>query len=258
MNFWKLIVEKFSQMPKWVQVVTWFVMLALIVYLYISPRFINGQIVVAMDNGGTIEYRGATLRTYIEGRVLKYQANEEGFWSIPVVSRLPQTIRLQVYHEDAHAWYDVNIDKGTVWANSMGKSEIRLLVKNNPPKVETQITRLARDRSQQQDIFTALADIVESAWAADNIPQQSSLSKDKISQKLSSILAKATGRIQSGASANFALTGKEAPAYSQKLMIIDSAEKEFKVKIPDEEWRTMSTSGDLADYIYKVQQKTRR
>ena len=102
-----LISKKFSEMPLWVQIITYFVLLALYVYLFLCPRFVNGQMVVKTGHGGLIPYRGVDLQISVEGRVLKFKTNESGYWSIPVVSMLPDSIRLQVYQRGRHPiWAD--------------------------------------------------------------------------------------------------------------------------------------------------------
>jgi hypothetical protein len=257
MDFLKFFTEAFSKMPKWVRVFTWLVLLILVVYLYVTPRFINGQMVAKLENGGTIEYRGATLRTSIEGRVLKFKTNEDGFWSVPLVSRLPfQPVRLQVYHEDAKAWYDVELAGKTVWSAGFETKEIRLEIKNNPPAVE--LTVVASNASGIGFLQTVLRVIIGSpvsAWAQPAPVGQLHVSKTETIHKLNTIIAGVTGRVPSAIGSGFRLTGQDAPSYSNKLRIIDEAEKEFKIKIPDEEWQAMSTAGELADYIYKAQQK---
>ncbi len=257
MDFLKFFTEAFAKMPKWVRVVTWFVLLILAIYLYVTPRFINGQIVVKQENGGTIEYRGATLRTHVEGRVLKFKTNEDGFWSVPVVSRLPyHSVHLQVYHEDAKSWYDVEIDGKTVWGAGFGTKEIRLEIKNNPPSVEQMVVASsASGTGFVQAALRVLSGFMEPAWAQQTPAGQSQPDKKEITRKLNAIIARATGKRSSAIGPGFRLTGRGAPSYSQKLRIINEAEKEFKIKIPDEEWRTISTSGELAEYIYEALKK---
>ncbi len=257
MDFLKFFTEAFSKMPKWVRVITWFVLLIFAVYLYVTPRFINGQMVARQENGGTIEYRGATLRTHVEGRVLKFKTNEDGFWSVPVVSRLPyHGVHLQVYHEDAKAWYDVEIDGKTVWGAGFGTKEIRLEIKNDPPSVEqTVIASNSFGVGFVQAALRAIFGSTEPAWAQQRSAGQSQTSKSEITRKLNAIIIRATGKRSSAIGPGFRLTGKGAPSYSQKLRIINEAEKEFKIKIPDEEWKTISTSGELAEYIYEALKK---
>lgn len=257
MDYWKFFIEAFSKMPSWVRVVTWFALLFLVVYLYVSPRFINGQMVVLLDNGGTVEYRGATLRTQVEGRGLKFKTNEDGYWSVPVVSRMPfQAIHLQVYHEDAKAWYDVDIDGATVWSSVLGAKEIRLQVSSNPPSVkQTVLAQRGRLHGLAQAVMRAAGSV---AWAQQPEAEEAKAGKKQIASRLSAIIAKEAGAERSKAGPEYRLTGKGAPSYPQKLSIIKATEKEFSVKMPDEAWQAMSTAGDLAEYVYQEKQKTRR
>jgi hypothetical protein len=256
MGLLRFFTDTFRKMPKWVRVTTWFALLILSFYLYVTPRFINGQMVAVLPNGGTIEYRGATLRTHIEGRVLKFKTNEDGYWSVPLVSRLPlHKVRLQVYHEDARAWYDVEIDGKTVWNAGMGLGEIRLEVKNDPPSVKH--TVIAGSAGFPQAVFGALARSGAPAWAGQTSPGPAQAGKTEIARKLYAIIAEAAGKARSSVGPAFRLTGRDAPAYAQKLRIISETEHAFDIKIPDEEWRAMSTAGDLADFIYRELEKGR-
>lgn len=255
MDYWKFFTEAFSKMPAWVRIATWFTLLILVVYLYISPRFINGQMVVRLDNGGTVDYSGATLRTHVEGRVFKFKTDDDGYWSVPVVSRMPyHGIHMQVYHEDAKRWYDVDIDGETVWSAGFGAREIRLEVMANPPSVRK--TDIAQRNAIGVFAKTVMRFISGSiAWAQQTTAEEAKADKKQIAGRLSSIIAKETGVERSKTGPVFRLTGKAAPSTPQKLSIIKETEKEFSVKIPDETWRAMSTAGELADFVYQEKQK---
>ena len=83
--------------------------------LLLAPRFINGQIVAKTKSGGIIPYRGTEMQVRQEGRTLKYQSNEDGYWSIPIVSRFPELVRIQVYNQDESAWFETKIEAVDVW-----------------------------------------------------------------------------------------------------------------------------------------------
>ena len=128
----------FLQLPKSARVVVYFLMLFAFLYLLFVPRFINGQIVAKTNSGGIVPYRGVEIQTRLDGRTLKYQTNEDGYWSIPIVSRFPEAVRLQVYHQDEHAWYETTIEAVHVW-KKIWNNEFRVTILSNPSglKVES-------------------------------------------------------------------------------------------------------------------------
>lgn len=108
-----LITSKFGSMPKAVQVFTYLIFVCLVVYLYLSPRVITGQIVATTENGGFVPYRGIQIQTHVQGHLLKFRTNEFGYWTIPLVNRLPDDVTIQVFHEDDKSWVPVTLKGGT-------------------------------------------------------------------------------------------------------------------------------------------------
>ena len=123
--FEKFLFVNFKNMPAWVRVLTYLVFLLLFVYLMLVPRFINGQLVVRDSaSGGFIPYRGAELQMAVEGHDYKFKANEGGYWSIPVVSKLPTNLELQVFHSDLGQWFPVTFSAARIWQGGAQRIEI--------------------------------------------------------------------------------------------------------------------------------------
>lgn len=255
MVMFKFISENFSKMPKWVQVVTWFVMLFLTVYLYISPRFINGHSVMQLPNGGSLDYRGAILRTHIAGRVLKYKTNEDGYWSVPVVSRLPQSMTLELYHEDKHAWFEVRLDAQSIWMNNLGMNIVKLVVGNDdqePVKLEL-VSQLGEFNNTAMKYASAITSFVVPVAHAD--PEASAaiaIRKKEVAENLKVIMADVLNKEPHEIKLEQKLSGRDAPSYMQRLQIIQQTEQKFNIKVQDEEWRNMSTASELVDHISEI------
>lgn len=248
------ITRNFSGMPKWVRVLTFLIFVALTVYLYLCPRFVNGQIVAKNTTGGFICYRGVDLQVSIEGRLLKFKTNESGYFSVPIVSRLPERLRLQVYHEDNNEWYEVIIEAAQIWRNS----DIRIEIMNKPPYIRFE---------QLSDSLTGLGKIERSslfaitfgiAFAGElKIPQEvyskssENVNRNSIAQKTYNVISNVTGRNPSSLDENYRLSGENAPSYVERIQIIEGLEHELGVRIPDEHWQALKTAGELIDYGYK-------
>lgn len=255
MEMFKFISTNFSKMPKWVQVISWFIMLFLTVYLYISPRFINGHTVIQLPNGGALDYRGAILRTHIAGRVLKYKTNEDGYWSVPVVSRIPQSMTLELYHEDKHAWFEVKLDAQSIWMNNLGMNLVKIVVGNDnqePVKLEL-ASQLDEFNDAVMQYASAMISLVVPAAHADTdaseVTATNAMSKQEVINNIKVIMADVLNTKPADISLQHNLVGKSAPSYFEKLQIIQRSEQMFNIKLQDEEWRLMATVGELSDYI---------
>jgi len=243
MNPFSWFAGNLLKMPKWVQVITWFVMLFLTCYLYIAPRFVNGHAVIRTEDGGVLDYRGATLRTHIEGRVLKFKSNEDGYWSVPVVSHMPQDMRLELYHEDKGAWFEVRIGSGDIWKNAFGAAEVRMIVNDGDQPVRVELVRSGSGGLLAR-IARGIASVISTPVYA-----QSRFDRAVIVQQTIAATAAAVKRKPSQVTVNYRLSGKNAPTYVQKLKIIGTLEKKFDIVIPDEKWRQMEKVDDLVKYI---------
>jgi acyl carrier protein len=246
MNPFQWFLDNLAKMPKWVQVTTWFLLLVLTFYFYLAPRFVNGHAVVQLMEGGFIDYRGATIRTHVEGRVFKFKSNEDGYWSVPVVSRMPQDLRLEIYHEDKKAWYEARVAASTVWKSAFGTTDVKLVLDSGDKPVTIVVTEAS---SAVNRFVTALLSAFEGTAHA-----QGHLTMERIGIRTRELTAGLLSRIPQDVPADLKLAGTVELTYTQKIQIIHAVEEEFKIQIPDEEWRQMPTLADLADYVFKHQQ----
>jgi len=257
-SIWNFLVGKFSKMPPWVQILSYLVVLALCVYLYLVPRFANGQIVAVKKSGGFIPYRGIDLQTHVEGRILKFRTNEAGYWSIPVVSRLPTSIRLQVFHEDDKCWHPVELSWAALWSK-----EFRIEVKNDPPEMILNVVSLKPFQSLKTLIASVFLEFLPNNIQAAELklptkilsptmrPVTSAGTESEIRVKVSATVGKVIGKAANRVTPSFAFNGKGAPTYIQRIQIVEHLERDFNLKIPDEHWRALKSVGELADYVYK-------
>jgi len=233
------LADKFTQMPLAVRVFTYLLVLLLFAYLLLLPRFINGEVVFKTKSGGYIPYRGADIKTLVDGRALKFKTNQDGVWSIPIVSRLPKSISVWVYLEDESAWFELNLKPTDFWLQDL----VRVQVIPDPPS-------LSIASSNKNSGLTS------SAWAnhfyltsSTNDVRGPSGTGDTLSSKVYSVISNVTDTNLKLVDRNFVLIGKTRPNYVQRIQIIAELEKHFDLRIPDEEWKYFSTAGQLVDYI---------
>lgn len=253
-NIARVLQTAYSKLPPWAQIAVFFALLGFSFYLYIAPRFVNGQIVADVGDGGFIPYRGAELQTHIEGRLLKFRSSEDGYWSVPVISRLPTAIRISVKHEDRGTWHEVVLNASQIWT-----SDVRIWVDEKPPYVRSEVLA-----SPNRKIFVSwLESIFENflpaaANAADfRLPSAAmGTSVDGFSQKellsmVAQTISQVTGKGASEIATQFPWGYSSGPTYTQRIRIVSSLERQLKMEIPDDHWRAMRTVGELVDYLVK-------
>lgn len=240
------LVDKFFRMPKKVRVITYYVFLFLYVYLILVPKFMNGQLVAKTETGGLIPYRGVDLQTYIEGRVLKYKSNEDGFWSIPIISLLPHPVRIQVYHEDEGVWFPVDFSRMDFWKFWLQDS-FQFVITNNPPGVNLAELSTWVEPSQAEASVAILRrrrlETINPTDTLDNKVIQNI--QEQVFQVVSEVLKIPPQDLK----LDFRLVGDSGPTYIQRIQIVEKLEKTLEVKIPDEHWRSFYTIGELIKYL---------
>lgn len=249
---WQLLRDKFDQMPAWVQISTYLILLILCIYLYLIPRFANGQIIAKTPNGGLVPYRGVDIRTYVEGRVLKFKSDEDGYWSVPLVSRIPESLLMQVYHEDDSAWHEVNLVAPELWLK-----DFRIVIKNSPPSIDVELVKsdvMNKFVYSFKSIFSEA--LSQSAQAAELVVPEELQGKKlnveetkKIGDTIRSAVSNATGKDPTAISPDDKLRGAGAPSYVQRIQIIDQVERQMNIRIPDEHWRELNTVEELNQYV---------
>lgn len=248
----KFLFGNFAKMPPAVRVITYFFVLLLWAYLLLIPRFINGQLVVESKSGGLKPYRGGLLQMHVDGRVLKFKVNEEGYWSVPNISLLPHTVRLEVLHIDADEWFPVRLQWHELWTHGT----LDIAVVTEPPSVKR--LRVASPPPMALALRW-LAPRPPAAAEAGELKLPPSLSTQTlapaamkaIEAEVVTTVARVTGRNPRTVTPKLPLSGPSAPRYSERIEIIERLERTFSITIPDEHWNYLNTVGELVDYIQK-------
>ncbi|HKU46376.1 MAG TPA: acyl carrier protein [Burkholderiales bacterium] len=253
----KFIFDNFRGMPKWVRVSTYLLMVLLFSYLLLLPRFIDGQLVgVDSSTNGFVPYRGVELQMQVDGRDYKFKSNQNGYWSVPIVSRLPGPVELQVYHEDKAQWFLVTFAATDVWKGSAHRVEIS----SSQPFVKLVAASGASDGSLFAFGEKLLGSVISNANAflvlnapinVDGGGGALTVSDIKVVENdVTAAMANALGR---PVNPDFALKGPAGLTYVQRIQVIQQLEKKYGFSIPDEHWRSMSKGSDLVDYLHKRQ-----
>ncbi len=252
----KFLFQQFPKMPQPVRVVTYLVMLFLFSYLLLIPKFIDGHLKIFIPTEGkTKDYRGATLRTAIEGRMYKYTTNEDGYWSIPVVSKLPSSVMFEVYDKDRDEWHKVELSVLQIWK----QAQFEIVLDDKSPFIhiaahdacDFSIPRLSYAMDYLSSFFANQA-FAGTLALPSGIPSSLSTKENKdVQEKVFAIIGKVMNRQRGEISMNSPMSGKGAPTYREKISIIGELEQTFSMMIPDEHWQYFETVGQLTDYIEK-------
>lgn len=255
----KLLFDKFSQMPAWVRVLTYLVLLTVFIYLVLLPRFVDGQLVVRdPSSGGLLPYRGADLQVHVDGRSYKFRSNEEGYFSIPIIGRLPEAIEVKVLHVDRGFWFPIRFSVTELWTKKNHSIEIL----DDKPFVRLVGSETARSFVEPGN-QPLLAWLLPSAHAqvlhlppslrpaATELPAPE---RERIQNEVEQTYAKVSGKSQANVQPGARLTGSEGLGYTQRIQLITAVERKFNLKIEDEHWQAMTSVEQLSDYVVKRKQ----
>lgn len=305
MDVLEFLLGRFRFMPPWLRNVTYITLLLVCVYLILGPRLITGQVVARTEGGGFVPYRGVAIQTLVSGHVLRFTTNEFGYWAIPVVNRLPSSIKLQMFHEDDGSWFPIKINYSDIWLN-----DFRLVVANEAPLVQLEIVDRRPWNSfgfkvlatlGEQLVRPAAAGIVLQCTGDDcapttipttiegenvppppppasgekvlpalprvvvptlpdvrsgtaPIPAAAGDAPDEVPEPILNsvreLVAKAIGANVSEVSPSFPFSAAGRLDYIKRIQVIESVEQHYNLKIPDKHWRSLSTVGELAEYLY--------
>ena len=256
MGLLKIIENGFSSLPTPARVTAYFLILALIAFLMVAPRYITGQVVAETRNGGYVPYRGVDLQTRIGGPTMKYKTNGDGDWAIPVVSSIPGgTITVQVFHEDAGSWFDVPISWADTWRALRGES-FRITIKNDPPNVA-----IAAAENTQNHFFEKITNaIIPVATAAklllpnevvEHAAVPSNGNKEEIEKSVIDAYREVLGKPAIQPTLDWKINKQSELTYIDRIQLVENLEKKYDLIIPDEHWQSMTTLSELADYLFK-------
>ncbi len=253
-NIWDFMIKTFGKMPQWVQVSTYFALLLLCIYLYLVPSFANGQLVAVTEAGGRVPYRGIDMSVHVGGRNLKFKTNEAGYWSIPVVSRLPEQIRVNIYHEDQHAWFPVVLDWTKLW-----RGDFEIKISDKEPYFEVELVENADNVGGNRNGYSDKGLVLmRAAYGAGLIVPSAVLQRaqngsleGEIREEIYKTVSKSMNRTSNQVNDSTPFSGSGGPSYVQRIQAIEELERTFSIQIPDEHWRSIDTVGGLIDYVYK-------
>ena len=253
----KFISEKFNQMPLPVRVFTYMFILFLFAYLLLVPRFINGELVYKTESGGTIPYRGGDIQMYVEGRMLKFKANEDGCWSVPIVSRIPKSISIKFHHVDANAWYPVKFNPQDFWLDNSfivevvdNPPQVSLLAANKQlPSISSMLAKLGQIFMKQTS--TAIAGELGLPPGLNHEAGNRNRERDHIHHEIIKFVSNYTGKDLAEITKDFRISSGSGLKYIQRIQRVLDVEKKFQLKIPDEHWNYINTVAELVDYIFK-------
>lgn len=249
--------KNFGKLPKWARVTSYFVMLLLFVYMSLAPRFINGQVVAMKKSGGTVPYRGVDLQIRMDGRTMKFQTNEDGYWSIPLASRLPESVRLKVYHQDESAWFEATIETMDIW-KKIWSNEFRVTVSSEEPRLKIELVARTEHsilkgivRLANALIATASAELFLPATIKPEVVRDVAKEKKSVDSEILQAYVKAAGTSAPDNLAAVPIVGKSGLSYVERIDMISGIEAKLDIKIPDQHWKSFRTLGEISDYVIK-------
>ena len=257
MPFGNLLQNKFDSMPYAVKVLTYLILLALTVYLYLAPRFVTGQIVARTDDGGFVPYRGAAIQTRVAGHVLKFTSNEDGYWAIPIVDRKPGGLTLNVFHEDKRSWFEVSVGAMDVWIEDIrivvleNKPFFNLEVVEAKPAGDTWLAGIVPTDSGWLFAGSAQAGVLE--YGKDQVyeldPKAEQAFRAQVFEEVRKVISGVTKGSMADLKIDTRLDREHGFGYVQRIQVVKKLESAYDITIYDEHWREFRTIGDLTDYI---------
>ena len=282
----RFLFDNFKSMPAWVRVFTYIFVLFLSAYLLLAPRFINGTVEFPAASGTFKPYRGADLRVHVEGRTLKFTAGEDGYWSIPLVSRLPHTVTVELHLPDQDTWARVLIKPSAIWEHELKSESFKLLVNPNASNTEAPVTivegRPGNDQGgfaganffgmlrpslvwaggivlpqgQSSPSMASPPPMASSPPKAFKAEPRSESKREPASAETDEVLKNEVFKIVSeivprplDQVSNDTPLGFPTISYFRRIEIVSALESRNNMRIPDEHWKNLKTVGELVQYI---------
>jgi hypothetical protein len=247
---WENIVMKsLGAMPLWVRIAAFFVALFVSVYLSLIPQFVNGYVYFKDGLGGKRAYRGGEILVSVGGHDYKYIANENGYFSVPMISKLPQSLRLGFVHKDTGGRYDVTVPFTKVTT----AAQLDFEVKTDPPSV---VFATARLRLELVPRMIAWASGAAAASAGELLlprgvaPIEKPEAK-KVKTEVQGIVGREAKKPLGSLSEKTELTSTNGFPYTVKIRIVEAIEKKYGFRIPDDHWQSFRSVGEVIDYTQK-------
>lgn len=252
-----MLVGKFASLPIWARLITYFVMLALYVYLTLTPSFIWGECLIQEADGSVTPFRGGGVHCIIEGRTIKGQINEEGVWSVPVVSKLPSAI--EVYFLSERRQYPLTF-KTSIWSQTKHK----VYFHENP-------TGFSIAEVQSSSPLHLLAEFFQGVLRSLSVPEAFAQKKPVVKKtpvpfkkmtapKMAVIADPIADRVRITIARNLGVDASQiTPTTSllrgaditqlKRIRLVTDLQKEFDVRITDEEWNLAYTTADATELV---------
>jgi acyl carrier protein len=246
-EFLKALIDK---VPVPVRVVAFLVVLMASVYLTLLPQFVNGYVYFKDGNGGKRAYRGGEIVVSVDGHVYKYLINEDGYFSVPMISKLPKDIRLGFIHQDTGGRFDILVPFKRV----ASLEELHFEVNSAPPSFN-----LLAARPTGRDAVLAFLEKwtgVSGAFAAElRLPEGanpiSTAQAGEIRKDVLTIVSRESAKPMDQLRPSTEFTWGNGFPYITKIRIVDSLEAKYHFQIPDSHWQAFRTVDDVVDYTQK-------
>ena len=217
-------------------------------YLTLIPQFINGYVYVKDDVGGMWAYRGGEILVSVGGRDYKYIANENGYFSVPMISKLPQSLRLGFVHKDTGGRYDVIVP----FTKITTANQLDFEVKTHPPTIVLAAVGQPHliPRMVTLTLGATPANAGELRLPPNVVPIETPEAK-KVKDQVQDIIGREAKKPLDSLSEKTEFTSTNGFPYIVKIRIVDAIEKKYGFRIPDDHWQSFRSVGEVVDYTQK-------
>lgn len=247
----KIVMSTINAMPRWVRIVAFFVALAVATYLALIPQFVSGFVFFKDEAGGKWAYRGGEIVVSVGGRDYKYTVNENGYFSVPMISKLPQDLRLGFIHKDTGGRYDVIVP----FKKMATAIDLDFEVKSAPPSVilvaEADGPGLV-ERVASRMIARGFPELVAAELQLpDNVQAIPKPAAAEVKKEIVDIVAREANKPAESLKATTEFTWANGFPYIVKIRVVDTIEKTYGFRIPDDHWQSFRSVGEVVDYTQK-------
>jgi acyl carrier protein len=250
-------------LPKTARVIAYFLILGLYIYLTLTPSFIWGECFIKNADGSVTPFRAGIVYCVIEGRSIKGQINEEGIWSVPIVSKLPG--KITVYFECDNKKYPL-----TFTSSVFSKHEYKVYVTESPLRFQIAQSKqsnplqmaamfckgLLRCLSPGEAFAQTSKKIAKSIKIAPVPPPRPP--QDELAEKVYKTIARTleinpsqvTSTMSLRRAADYAQIKSEmAITQVKRIRLVEDLQRTFGIRISDTEWSLVNTVSDAEQII---------
>jgi acyl carrier protein len=252
-----VLLKQFKLLPSWARTAVYFLLLFLFIYLSILPTFISGECFIKDKDGALVPFRGGQINFNVAGQTLKVRINEDGVWSLPVVSKLPQNLTVYFQYEDK--FYPVVIKSTSLWTHGTQ----RVYFEDSPRRFYLaegeKVPVLDRVTA---NLISVLRHIASPAYAQitshkTKMIQKAAAEEDSLTVLVRNVTAGSLGIDTSSVKVGSIFRKQLAPSAVQRIRLVRDIETQFNIKISDEEWDTLYTIKEVAKFIQMKPKETR-